>query len=63
MEIDSVDLTHSDGGANRFGALGLLGALLSGTSMIIYFLSSYAIRNYVGFIADSLSKTVEILFK
>ncbi len=55
-----TDLNKTNGEANRMGTIAVA---LSGTSMLVYFFSSYAVRNYFGFLADTVNKTLEILFK
>jgi len=40
-----------------------MAAWLSGISMLVYFLSSYAVSNYFIFLRDNFYKTLEILSK
>ena len=35
---------------------------LSGISMLVYFFSSYAVRNYLVVVTEKLNKTLEVLF-
>ncbi len=39
---------------------GTIACWLSGASTLVYFLSSYAVRNFFGFLAEKFSKTLEI---
>jgi len=52
-----------DKGNQRTNWLGTMAVWLSGISMLVYFFSSYAVRNYFVFITDNLNKTLEVLFK
>ena len=50
-------------GSQRTNWLGTMAVWLSGISMLIYFLSSYAVSNYFVFLRDNFYKTLEILSK
>ena len=43
--------------------LGTLAVWLSTASMLVYFFSSYTVKNYIIFLAKNLSKTVAILLR
>jgi hypothetical protein len=52
-----------DKGNQRTNWLGTMAVWLSGISMLVYFFSSDAVRNYFIFLTKNFNKTLEILFK
>ena len=47
----------------RTNWLGIMAVWLSGISMLVYFFSSYAVRNYFVFLTKNFNKMLEALFR
>ena len=50
-------------GNQRTNWLGTMAVWLSGISLLVYFVCSYAVRNYFTFLIKNFNKTLEILSK
>ena len=56
-------MTHLDEGNRRTNWLGTMAVWLSGISALVYFFSSYTVRNYYIFLTDNFNKTLKVLFQ